>query len=175
MDILRQETIVSVATPPGRGAIGMVRLSGPLAHEIVEKHFQTKIKQKKTPFFKLCRGTILSQGQIVDDVTVVYMPEGKSYTGDKMCEIFAHANPLILNRVVELCIKDGARLAAPGEFTYRAYMNGKMDLAQAQAVSDVILAKSEKSLLLAQQHLQGNFSREIEKMTEALLLILLPT
>ena len=131
------DTIVAISTPPGRGGIGVVRLSGPAAREIAEpmlclKHFP---KPGHTAFGELIEP---ATGQRFDEVVVTYFAKPHSYTTDDVVEISAHGSPVVLRRVVELSLEGGARLAEPGEFTMRAFLNGRLDLVQAEAVRDLI-------------------------------------
>ena len=173
------DTIVAVATPQGRGAIGIVRLSGPESITILSSVFvpvrNTGEYSSGYPSHRLIRGDIHNDGKIIDDVLIAKMDKGKSYTGQDLVEIHAHSNPLILNEILKLSVSRGERLAEPGEFTFRAYMNGRMDLSQAEAVNDVIHAESLSAIGVAQKHLKGEFSNKIKNLRLSLVEMLVHT
>ena len=163
------DTIVALATPPGVGAIGIIRLSGLEALGIVQKVFGGKdLTQQKT--HTLHFGTIKNDdGQLLDEVLVSIFKAPNSYTGENIAEVSCHGSPFILKQVLNLFIKKGARLAQPGEFTMRAFLNGKMDLSQAEAVADLIASTSESSHNLAMRQMRGGFSDEIQKLRQKLI------
>lgn len=163
-----QDTIVAVATPPGEGAIGVVRLSGPKAVPIADALFRGK-RLADQPSHTLHYGTIREGDRIVDEVVVSLFRAPRSYTGEDVVEFSCHGSPWILQRVVELCVARGARLARPGEFTLRAFLNGRMDLSQAEAVADLIAAQSEQAHDLAIKQMRGGFSKEIRALREELI------
>ena len=167
-----QDTIAAISTPKGRGAIGIIRLSGPLSMDILNSVFVPKRNISEYPFSKFVRGAIYDGSEAIDDVLIVCMPQKKSYTGDLLIEIHAHGNPFILSEVLGLLVKRGARLAQPGEFTFRAYMNGKMDLAQAEAVIDLIQSRNRLALNIANRYLKGEYSEVIEDIRSKILDIL---
>ncbi len=172
------DTITAVSTPKGHGAIGIVRVSGDRTLGIIQEIFVPHRKNSQKFSFdphKMVHGSICEDKEILDDVLAVWMPRGASYTGDDLIEIHAHGNPVILNEILGLIIKRGARFAQPGEFTFRAFMNGKIDLAQAEAVSDLIFAKSRQAVRVANQYLRGAFSKEIGQIREGLLEMLVHT
>jgi len=155
------ETIAAVATAPGEGGIAVVRISGDNALGIVEKIFSGPIRtfQSHTAHF----GKILdTQGKLVDEVLVLVMLAPRSYTGENTVEIHCHGGMLITRHVLETVLQAGARAAQPGEFTFKAYMNGKIDLAQAEAVQELIAARNDLALSTAEQQLQGRLSKEIK-------------
>ncbi len=163
------DTIVALATPPGVGAIGVIRLSGADALNIVQKVFGGKdlTKQKS---HTLHFGTIIGEeGKILDEVLVSVFRGPNSYTGENTAEVSCHGSPFILQKIIELFIEKGARLAQPGEFTLRAFLNGKMDLSQAEAVADLIASSSEGSHSVAMRQMRGGFSHEIQKLREELV------
>ncbi len=172
---LTLDTIAAISTPQGHGAIGIVRISGEKALEILESIFIRKQKEEPWVPHQLTRGVIQDGKEILDDVLVAFMPEKKSYTGERLVEIQGHGSSFILSEILTLVIQKGARLAEPGEFTFRAFLNGKMDLAQAEAVLDLITAKSRKALHACHQHLQGRFSKEILELRGGLLELLVHT
>ncbi len=163
------DTIVALATPPGIGAIGIIRLSGEDALRIVQKVFGGKdLTQQKS--HTLHFGTIIDEdGKILDEVLVSVFKAPHSYTGENIAEVSCHGSPFILRQILELFIKKGARLAQAGEFTLRAFLNGKMDLSQAEAVADLIASTSESSHSVAMRQMRGGFSHEIKKLREDLI------
>ena len=139
-------TIASISTAPGIGGIGIIRMSGAQTFEILEKIFKQKNPQKIEDIkgYTIKYGHIVDNEKIIDEVLVSYFKAPKSYTTENMCEINSHGGTVILKEILELCLKNGAELAEPGEFTKRAFLNGRIDLAQAESVIDIINAKSEK-------------------------------
>jgi len=163
-----QETICALATPNGIGAIGVIRLSGPEAWSITEKLFSKKIKEKSTHTVHF--GTITSpKGELLDEVLVTLFAEGKSYTGEESVEISCHGSAFILGKIITAINESGARMANPGEFTQRAFLNGKLDLSQAEAVADLIASQSRSAHDIALKQLRGNFSSELKDLREKLI------
>lgn len=163
-----KDTIVALATPPGVGAIGVIRLSGEDAIFIVNQVFQGKdlnLQASHTIHF----GTIKEEEHLIDEVLVSLFVAPKSYTGENVAEVSCHGSPYIIQQLVQLFIKKGARLAQPGEFTLRAFLNGRMDLSQAEAVADLIASESESSHAVAIQQMRGGFSNEIKHLREELI------
>ena len=161
-------TICALATAPGIGAIAIIRLSGEEAISICNKVFNGKdltAVDSHTVHF----GTIKEGDKILDEVLVSIFKGKKSFTGENSIEISTHGSPYIQQQVIQLLIKNGAESAGPGEFTMRAFLNGKMDLSQAEAVADVIAANSETSHELAMKQMRGGFSNEIQKLREELI------
>jgi tRNA modification GTPase len=165
------DTIVAVSTPHGRGAIGIVRLSGRRALEIAGRLTRgapgSPIEESATHTLKQRR--LFGGGVLLDEALVAVMRGPGSYTGEDVVEFHCHGNPLVLSRVLEACLREGARIALPGEFTRRAFLNGRMDLAQAEAVAGIIEAESGKALEMALRQADGALSRRIEKFREELL------
>ncbi len=162
-----RDPIVAVATPFGESAIGVVRLSGRGVLEIAERFFRTKsgIKPRYAHY-----GTLFDEkGEEVDEGVLIYFKAPRSYTGEDMVEIHLHGNPLILKRALEVFIRAGCRLAEPGEFTRRAFLNGKLDLTQAEAVAELISAKTDLARRVALRQLRGELSRYIKPLRENLL------
>jgi tRNA modification GTPase len=157
------DTIVAVATPPGRGGIGIVRLSGPLASIIAAETVGTL----PAPRFA-ARRTFCDQDGPIDDGLVQYFPAPNSYTGEDVVEFHGHGSPVALNLLVCRLVSLGARHAKPGEFTERAYLNNRLALADAEAVADVIDAASAASLRAAQRSLSGAFSRRVNSLRDSL-------
>ncbi len=162
-----KDPIVAIATPFGESAIGVVRLTGRGVLELARRFFRTKsdIKPRYAHY-----GTLVDpEGEVIDEGVLIYYRAPNSYTGEDMVEISLHGNPLILRKTLELFLKAGCRLAQPGEFTKRAFLNGKMDLTQAEAVAELISAKTELARKLALRQLKGELSRYIEPLRESLL------
>ncbi len=165
-------TIICAPATSGGGAIAMIRLSGPGAIETLAEIFEPADKQVDIRFangYTLKRGIISSQGEFIDEVLVLLFRAPHSYTGEEMAEISCHASPYIQQRIIEILIGKGVKTATPGEFTMRSFMNGKMDLSQAEAVADIIASDSEAAHRLAATQLRGGFSNEIEKLRMELL------
>lgn len=165
------ETICAPATIPGTGAISIIRVSGKEALAIADKVIDTKgVPIAETEGYRLRYGTVFeADGSILDNVIVSVFRAPHSYTGENSVEISCHASRFIVNKILELLVNAGARIAAPGEFTRRAFVNGKMDLAQAEAVADVIASQSAASHRVAMNQLKGGFSSELKVLREKLL------
>ncbi|MFC2124145.1 tRNA uridine-5-carboxymethylaminomethyl(34) synthesis GTPase MnmE [Bacteroidota bacterium] len=162
------DTIVALATPQGVGAIGIIRLSGKEAISIANKVFYDK-DLAKVPSHSIQYGTIRDNDKLIDEVLVSVFKEPKSYTKENVVEISCHGSNFILQSVIKLLVREGARLAGPGEFTKRAFLHGKFDLAQAEAVADLIAADSEASHLSAISQMRGGFSNDIKRLRDRLI------
>lgn len=164
-------TICAPATIPGTGAISIIRVSGNEALAIADKVIDTKgVPIAETEGYRLRYGTVFeADGSVLDNVIVSVFRAPHSYTGENSVEISCHASRFIVNKILELLVNAGARIAAPGEFTRRAFVNGKMDLAQAEAVADVIASQSAASHRVAMNQLKGGFSSELKTLREKLL------
>ncbi len=162
------ETIVALSTPQGVGAIGVIRMSGSAAIEICDEVFYGK-KLSEQASHTLHFGTIRDGSIIVDEVVVALFKGPRSYTGENIVEVSFHGSPYILQKGLALLIRYGARLAKPGEFTMRAFLNGRMDLSQAEAVADLIASESEAAHGIAMQQMRGGFSNEITALREQLI------
>ena len=164
-------TICAPATIPGTGAISIIRVSGKDALAIADKVIDTKgVPIAETEGYRLRYGTVFeADGSVLDNVIVSVFRAPHSYTGENSVEISCHASRFIVNKILELLVNAGARIAAPGEFTRRAFVNGKMDLAQAEAVADVIASQSAASHRVAMNQLKGGFSSELKVLREKLL------
>ncbi|MCB9334593.1 MAG: tRNA uridine-5-carboxymethylaminomethyl(34) synthesis GTPase MnmE [Flavobacteriales bacterium] len=162
------DTICAIATAPGIGAIAVIRVSGEDAITICNHIFNgkdlTQVESHTAHF-----GTIKDGDKIVDEVLVTVFKGKRSFTGENSVEISTHGSPYIQQQVMQLLLKNGAKAAGPGEFTLRAFLNGKMDLSQAEAVADVIAANSESSHQLALEQMRGGFSNEIQKLRNELI------
>ena len=167
-------TIASISTAPGIGGIGIIRMSGAQTFEILEKKFKQKKPQKIEDIkgYTIKYGHIVDNEKIIDEVLVSYFKAPKSYTTENMCEINSHGGTVILKEILELCLKSGAELAEPGEFTKRAFLNGRIDLAQAESVIDIINAKSEKEAKSSINQLEGFLSRDIREIKQGILDVL---
>lgn len=161
------ETIAAIATPLGMGGVAIVRVSGKSARQIVSKHFSGPLMEYKTHTAHL-GDFFTNQSTLIDTVLLLYMAEGRSYTGEETVELQCHGGSLIAQHIVDALLRSGARLAEPGEFTLRAFLNGRLDLAQAEAVQDLISAKSHAALQVAQTQLQGALSAQIRALQERL-------
>jgi tRNA modification GTPase len=156
------DTIFALSTPAG-GAIAVVRISGIYALRTLKHIFTGKITPKT-----LSHGKLTDGGEVIDDIMTVYLPAPKTYTGEDMAELYTHGGSAVVSRTLDLLLKEGLRPAEPGEFTRRAYINGKMDLAQAEAVMDVINASALRNAKAAVLQLEGSLSRELSKIEELL-------
>ncbi|MEK7748062.1 MAG: tRNA uridine-5-carboxymethylaminomethyl(34) synthesis GTPase MnmE [Nitrospirota bacterium] len=173
------DTICAIATPPGIGSIGVIRISGPSAFSIVQKIFRPSNKEKHLHLETVTSHTIHhgeivepSSGQIVDEALFLVMKGPHSYTGEDVIEIQSHGNPYLLQKILSLLIASGARLSQPGEFTRRAYLSGKIDLSQAEAVMQVITAESAAAQEMALHQLRGRLSKQVEMIQKEVLSIL---
>lgn len=164
-------TICAPATIPGTGAISIIRVSGKESLAIADKVIDTKgVPIAETEGYRLRYGTVFeADGSVLDNVIVSVFRAPHSYTGENSVEISCHASRFIVNKILEFLVNAGARIAAPGEFTRRAFVNGKMDLAQAEAVADVIASQSAASHRVAMNLLKGGFSSELKVLREKLL------
>ena len=161
------DTIVAIATPSGRGGIGVVRLAGPAAREIALPmlRLRNELEAGRAVFGEL----VDPHEQRIDEVVVTYFAKPHSYTTDHIIEISAHGSPVVLRHTVELCVAAGARLAEPGEFTMRAFLNGRIDLTQAEAVRDLIDSQTLYQAKVAAQQLEGALSRRLQPVKQKLV------
>ena len=165
------QTIAAISTPSGIGALAIVRLSGLKAFDIVQTIFRSSLHSTdalKSHHARHGHIQIPESNEIVDEVMVIPYAKPNSYTGEDVVEISCHGNPLIARRILSLCLNNGARLAKPGEFTQRAFLAGKLDLTQAEAVLDLIQAKTTRGSLAALSTLQGDLGRQIKLIREDL-------
>jgi len=159
------ETIAAVATAQGRGGVGIVRVSGPLASTLAQAICQRELQPRYAhygPFFADAK-------QVLDEGLALYFPGPNSFTGEDVLELQGHGGPVVLDLLLRRCVQLGARLARPGEFSERAFLNDKLDLAQAEAIADLIEASSEQAARNALRSLQGEFSRRVHGLTERLI------
>lgn len=166
------KTIAAISTAPGIGGIGIIRMSGENCFEILNKFF---VPIKKEPIESI-KGYTMKFGYVVDkddnridEVLVSFFKAPKSYTTENMCEINSHGGLVIMNKILDLCLRNGAELAEPGEFTKRAFLNGRMDLSQAEAVIDVINSKTDKEAKVSVKQLEGSLSNKIENIRKKVI------
>ncbi|MBI6116548.1 tRNA uridine-5-carboxymethylaminomethyl(34) synthesis GTPase MnmE [Salegentibacter maritimus] len=165
------DTIVALATPSGAGAIAIIRVSGPEALNIVSPLFKAKSKKKLSDqaSHTLHLGNLMDEDRTLDEVLISVFRAPKSYTGEETVEISCHGSPYIQQEIIQLMIRKGCRSAEAGEFTMRAFLNGKMDLSQAEAVADLISSENQASHQMAMQQMRGGFSNEIHRLRQELL------
>ena len=164
-----EDTIAAISTPIGEGALAVLRLSGPDALAVLTPVFASAISPEKFVPRRVVFGKIQDAAGKVDDVLVTYFRAPNSYTGEDVVEISCHGGILVTRRVLDLLLAAGARMANPGEFTQRAFLNGKMDLTQAEAVMDLIRAQTELALRAANEQLSGHLGNELTDIRELLL------
>lgn len=161
-------TIAAISTAPGIGGIGIIRMSGKESFDILKKIF-VPVSNTPEKGYSIKYGKIYDGDEIVDEVLVSYFIAPKSYTTENMCEINSHGGMVVMKRILDLCLKNGADLAEPGEFTKRAFLNGRIDLTQAEAVIDVINSKTEKEAKSSMNQLEGNLSKRIKEIRDDLI------
>lgn len=162
------DTIVALATPPGVGAIGVIRLSGNKAIDIANDLFPSKDLQRQASH-TIHVGIIKDKDAELDEAVVSVYKDPKSYTGENVVEISGHGSPFVLQQIINACIQRGARLAKPGEFTQRAFLKGKLDLAQAEAVAELIASNTSASQRTALHNIRGGFSNKLKDLRERLI------
>jgi tRNA modification GTPase len=162
------DTICAISTPPGEGGIGIIRISGPKAHGFLKQIFQPIRKQEEILNRTLYLGSIISRdnNEKIDEVFAVLFKAPKTYTREDMAEVYSHGGFATQQNILSLLIRNGVRLAEPGEFTKRAYLNGRIDLLQAESVIDIIQSETDDELRCAIDHLEGKLSREIHEIKE---------
>ena len=165
---LNLDTIVAIATPPGIGALGIIRLSGPDSIGIADKLFAGK-NLTTVKSHTLHVGWLVEKNNPIDEVVISIFKNPKSYTGEDVVEISCHGSTYIQQQILQACIAQGARLAKPGEFTQRAFLNGKLDLTQAEAVADMISVETAAQHLTALHNLRGGFSNDLNQLREKLI------
>lgn len=168
-------TIASISTAAGNGGIGIVRLSGPKAFDIIKKIFVPKNDDGKIKGYTLKYGDIIipESKEIIDEVLVSFFVNPRSYTREDMCEINTHGGMVVERRILDICLANGAELAEPGEFTKRAFLNGRIDLAQAEAIIDLINSKSDKEAKESINQLSGTLSSKINEIEDMLLKLMI--
>ena len=170
--MLDQSTICAISTSPGIGAIAVIRLSGSDALQIAGKVFQSPGKKKilsEQPANTNHFGQIVCKDEVIDEVVAAIFRAPHSFTGEDIVEISCHGSTFIQQKILEVLVENGARLALPGEFTQRAFLNGKMDLSQAEAVADVIASSNAAAHKLAINQMRGGFSKEINTLRAQML------
>lgn len=167
-------TIASISTAPGIGGIGIIRMSGRNTFNVLDKIFKAKSPKiiEEIPGYTIKYGHIIDGEKIIDEVLVSYFKAPKSYTTEDMCEINSHGGTVIIRKILELCLKNGAELAEPGEFTKRAFLGGRIDLSQAESIIDIINAKSEREAKEGIKQLEGFLSEKINEIKNNLLVIM---
>ncbi|WP_122355056.1 tRNA uridine-5-carboxymethylaminomethyl(34) synthesis GTPase MnmE [Pseudomonas coronafaciens] len=160
-----RETIAAIATAQGRGGVGIVRVSGPLASKTAYAIAGRTLKPRYAHYGPFSDGT----GQVLDEGIVLYFPGPNSFTGEDVLELQGHGGPIVLDMLLQRCLQLGSRLARPGEFSERAFLNDKLDLAQAEAIADLIEASSAQAARNALRSLQGAFSQRVDNLTEKLI------
>ncbi len=170
--MLNKDTIAAISSPQGQGAISIIRLSGDNTHVVLEKVFMPKIRGKKYSDLKANRnyhGIVQHKDEIIDEVIISKLKKPNSFTGEDMAEIFCHGSTYIQNRIMQLLSDSGIRTANPGEFSLRSYLNGKMDLVQAEGISDLISSKTKANHKIAMNQMRGGVSSEIKKLRDELV------
>ena len=167
-------TIASISTAPGIGGIGIIRMSGENTFKVLDKIFRAKSPRdiEEIPGYTIKYGHIVDGDKIIDEVLVSYFKAPKSYTTEDMCEINSHGGTVIMRKILELCLKNGAELAEPGEFTKRAFLGGRIDLSQAESIIDIINAKSDREAKEGIKQLEGFLSEKINEIKNDLLEIM---
>lgn len=166
-----ENTIAAISTAMGNGGIGIVRMSGEKSFEILEKIFRPKNKDAFIKGYQIKYGNIVDprNEEIIDEVLVSYFVSPKSYTTEDMCEINTHGGMVVEKRILELCLENGAEIASPGEFTKRAFLNGRIDLSQAEAIIDLINSKTIREARESINQLEGHLSSKIESIRQKML------
>jgi len=169
-----EDTIAAIATPIGQAGIGIIRISGPLSLEIAKKVFKPKTPQSLLKSHRLYMGYVCDphSGDVIDEVLLSFMAAPNSYTREDVVEINSHSGYTLLFRILAILMDLGARMAKPGEFTQRAFLNGRIDLSQAEAVVDLMNARSERGLVLAAQQIRGSIKRDTEALRKKAIHIL---
>ena len=163
------DTVAAIATPPGQGAVALIRVSGPEALAVATRVFVARGSQKVLRPRMQHFGAVMENGAVIDEVLLTVFPGPASFTGEDVVEIGCHGGSLVTRRILELLLRSGANAAAPGEFTRRAYLNGKLDLTQAEAVMDLIGAQSDIALRAAASQLEGRLGLRIRELQKQLL------
>jgi tRNA modification GTPase len=172
--MFRDDTIAAISTPPGRGGLGVVRLSGPASLDLAAAIFKPASGASLDAPNRAQFGSVVdpAAGEAIDEAVLIYFKAPRSYTGEDVVELSCHGSPVILGRVLQMLTARGTRIAEPGEFTFRAFFNRRIDLAQAQAVRDVINAQTEYQARVATRQLGGAFSKRLAPLKESLVEII---
>jgi tRNA modification GTPase len=166
MTELLNDTIAAVATPPGRGGVGIVRLSGPASADIARRVLGGNLPRPRYAGFARFRD---ANGETIDEGIALYFPAPHSFTGEEVIELHGHGGPVVMDMLLQALVEMGARLARPGEFSERAFLNDKLDLAQAEAIADLIDASSRRAARSATRSLQGAFSTAVNELVEVVI------
>jgi len=166
----QQDTIAAIATPPGKGGVGIIRISGSKSLAIAAA-LMDRSPQPRRAHFAHFREIIDNEADVIDQGLALFFPGPNSFTGEDVLELQGHGGPVIMDRLLKACLRAGARMARPGEFSERAYLNNKIDLAQAEAIADLIDSASEQAARQAMRSLDGAFSREIDQLVEAVTVL----
>lgn len=168
------DTITAIATPPGQAGIGIVRISGPKALTIAKRIFRPKQPENVFHTHRLYLGHLVDpdSGAAIDEALLSYMKAPHTYTREDIVEINAHSGYLVLSKILQLVMDQGVRLARPGEFTFRAFINGRIDLTQAEAVADIVNSQSERGLQMVAEQIKGGLGRKIEQLRDGAVEIL---
>jgi len=171
IQLRNDDTIAAIITPPGDGGLGAIRIAGPESLKIVNRVFRPRDRRESAlQPFHLYHGYIMDKnGAVIDEVTTVVMPEGRSYTGQLQAEIFCHGGQFVLRRILEEILRQNARPAEPGEFTRRAFLSGRIDLARAEAVADLVASKTTYAYNVARNNLLGRLSQEIDSVRNKII------
>lgn len=164
-----QDTIVAAATPPGRGGVGIVRVSGPMVCEIADQILHRQKSGPLQPRYAHYAQFIDEQNHLIDEGIALYFPKPNSFTGEDVLELQGHGGPVVIDQLVRRVAQLGARMARPGEFSERAFLNDKLDLAQAEAIADLIDSSSEQAAKSALNSLKGIFSSKVKNLVESLI------
>src|SRR4030043_1075008 len=170
-DPMNKDTIAAIATSFGHAGIGIVRISGSDSGRIAERIFRSRKGIKDLESHRLHLGLLIDplSGEMVDEILLSFMKAPHSYTREDVVEINSHSGPVLISRILQIVLKEGARLANPGEFTFRAYSNGRIDLTQAEATVDLINSRSEKGIILASRQIRGELKKRIEGLAQKVL------
>ena len=170
MKLSFNDTIAAPATAPGKSAIAVLRMSGALSKQIIQRIFETSIAVSEIPSAQMTFGHIVSsnKNQIIDNVLVTIFRQPHSFTGEDTVEISCHGGPLVVREILNLLLENGARLAMPGEYTQRAFLNGKIDLLQAESIADIIDSQSRHSLQQSQLQMSGRLSAKLMELKKKL-------
>ena len=167
-------TIVAISTAPGIGGIGIIRMSGEDCFDVLKKIFNPINTEKAEDIkgYTMKYGKIVDGKEEIDEVLVSYFKSPKSYTAENMCEINSHGGIVVMNKILDLCLRNGAELAEPGEFTKRAFLNGRIDLSQAEAVIDIINSKTDKEAKISVEQLEGSLSGKINEIRRIIISVM---
>ena len=164
MSAVDTDLICAIATPPGEGGVGVIRLSGPNAKRVAESLVSLELTPRRAHY-----SPFVADQEVLDDGLVLWFPGPNSFTGEDVIELQGHGGPVVQNEIIQVLCQRGARLARPGEFSERAFLNGKIDLVQAEAIADLISAKSKAAARAAMSSFDGVFSSQVTALADRLL------